>query len=78
MRADNLIQFQTPSLPRLPASNGRISWENIKETLSLWSERSRSRNELRLQLGNDERFFYDIGVSRATVFNESQKWFWQA
>jgi uncharacterized protein YjiS (DUF1127 family) len=46
--------------------------------LSLWWRRAAERRALQHLLDNDARFFSDIGISRATVYNESIKWFWQA
>lgn len=47
-------------------------------TLRLWLRRARNRRQLRGLLSHDRRFFADIGVSRATVYTEGSKWFWQA
>jgi uncharacterized protein YjiS (DUF1127 family) len=47
-------------------------------TLRLWVRRMRQRSELRGVLVYEPRFFQDIGVSRATVYREAGKWFWQA
>ena len=44
----------------------------------VWLRRYQNRQELRDMLGNDERFFSDIGITRATIFRESDKWFWQS
>ena len=46
-------------------------------TVLLWARRSRQRSELRQVLGRGDRFFQDIGLSRATLHHESSKWFWQ-
>lgn len=46
-------------------------------TVSVWARRSRQRGELRQVLGRGDHFFQDIGVDRATLHNESGKWFWQ-
>ena len=77
MRADNLTQISGAIFHRSSSGVGRKYLNLINEALTLWMERSQSRQELRLVLGNDERFFSDIGISRATMYNESQKWFWQ-
>jgi len=47
-------------------------------TLRLWLRRSQQRAALRAALPRDAAFFHDIGVSRASVYNEAGKWFWQA
>jgi uncharacterized protein YjiS (DUF1127 family) len=47
-------------------------------TLRLWVRRMRHRSQLRAVLHHDAHFFLDIGVSRATVYKEAGKWFWQA
>lgn len=78
MRADNLTQISGAIFQRPSFGTGQAYWNQMKEIVTVWAERSRYRNELRLTLGNDERFFSDIGISRATIYNESQKWFWQA
>lgn len=46
-------------------------------TLLLWARRSRQRSELRRVMSREDRFFLDIGVSRATLHHEARKWFWQ-
>jgi uncharacterized protein YjiS (DUF1127 family) len=47
------------------------------DTVRRWVRRSRQRRALRALLGHEPRFFLDIGVSRGTVYNEADKWFWQ-
>ena len=47
-------------------------------TLRLWVRRSAQRSELRALIDNDDRFFRDIGLSRADAYYESDKWFWKA
>lgn len=54
------------------------TWTRTAGTLRLWWRRYRQRAQLNQLLGRDNHFFQDIGVSRATVYNEGSKWFWQA
>lgn len=53
------------------------TWTELKETVKVWMRRYQHRQELRELLGNDQRFFSDIGISRATIYRESDKWFWE-
>jgi uncharacterized protein YjiS (DUF1127 family) len=45
------------------------------QVVQVWRERIRGRDELR-QL--DERTLQDVGLSRAQVLHEIDKWFWRA
>jgi uncharacterized protein YjiS (DUF1127 family) len=51
----------------------RSAWEMARQ----WRRRIRSRAALRDIVGRDARFYEDIGLPRATVYNEAAKWFWQ-
>ncbi len=53
------------------------TWAELTNTIMVWLRRYQHRQELQELLGNDERFFSDIGISRATFYRESEKWFWQ-
>jgi len=63
-----------PTAPAAIVRAGVRTWG----TLRLWWRRSRQRTALRTLVSRDAHFFHDIGVSRATVYNEGSKWFWQA
>ncbi len=61
-----------------PASDWQAGVQRALATLRLWVRRSLQRSELRALIDNDDRFFRDIGLSRADVHYESDKWFWRA
>jgi uncharacterized protein YjiS (DUF1127 family) len=50
-------------------------WSGVNETLHLWWERHRAREELSHWT---ERDLHDIGVSRTDVVRETEKPFWRA
>ncbi len=82
MQAQTLNQFPY-SVPSDAPTSGwqagvRRALAKAQATLRLWVRRSLQRGELRALIGNDDRFFRDIGLSRADVHYESDKWFWRA
>jgi len=53
----------------------RNALSRVRALFRLWRRRMHQRTELaRL----DERELHDIGVTRADVHREADKWFWQA
>lgn len=46
----------------------------INETISVWDQRSRDRNELSHL---SDRMLQDVGLSRSDVHTEIDKYFWQ-
>ena len=82
MEARNLNQTPYSVAWDAPASDWQAGVQRALTatlaTLRLWVRRSLQRSELRALIGNDDRFFRDIGLSRADVYYESDKWFWRA
>ena len=82
MQARTLNQFPYSVASDASASGWqagvRRALAKARATLRLWVRRSLQRSELRALIGNDDRFFRDIGVSRLDVHYESDKWFWRA
>jgi len=82
MEARNLNQIPYSVASYAPASDWQAGVQRALTatlaTLRLWVRRSLQRSELRALIGNDDRFFRDIGLSRADVHYESHKWFWKA
>ena len=64
--------------PPNPFASLRHASGELTVRMMVWLLRYQQRQELREILGNDARFFSDIGVSRETIHRESGKWFWQA
>ena len=52
-----------------------LVWKQVKEFLSEWRRRARSRREL-MYLGEND--LNDLGISRCDVQFEASKPFWQA
>jgi uncharacterized protein YjiS (DUF1127 family) len=50
-------------------------WASLGETLHVWRERHRAREELTHWT---ERDLHDIGISRSDVMREAEKPFWRA
>jgi uncharacterized protein YjiS (DUF1127 family) len=67
--------YPTPS--HTAPSRFELGLREAWEMLRLWRQRVRSRAALRDIVGRDARFYEDIGLPRATVYNEAAKWFWQ-
>ncbi len=78
MEARNLNQAPYSIAWDAPASGWQAGVQRALTTLRLWVRRSLQRSELRALIDNDDRFFRDIGLSRADVHHESHKWFWRA
>ncbi len=82
MQAQNLNQSPDSVAWDAPASGWPAGVQRALTatlaTLRLWVRRSLQRSELRALIDNDDRFFRDIGLSRADVYYESDKWFWRA
>lgn len=57
----------------LGATVGRLG--AALEEIARWRDRARGRRQL---AGIDDRGLADIGITRADVFQETRKWFWQA
>ncbi len=70
------VARDTTALPWRAAARRALA--KALATLRLWVRRSLQRSELRALIGNDDRFFRDIGLGRADVHYESHKWFWRA
>ena len=82
MEARNLNQSPYSIAWAVPASGWQAEVQRARTAtlaiLRLWVRRSLQRSELRALIDNDDRFFRDIGLSRADVHYESDKWFWKA
>ena len=78
MEARNLNQSPYSVASYAPASDWQAGVQRALATLRLWVRRSLQRSELRALIDNDDRFFRDIGLPRADVHYESDKWFWKA
>ena len=78
MQSINLTQNSFSAQSRKTLNSLQQAWAELTETAAVWLRRIQHRQELREMLGSDERVFSDIGISRATIYRESEKWFWQA
>lgn len=69
------LNSTTHTLPRLGANSGGQGWLTTAfATLRAWIRRSHARDELGEM---DERLLKDIGLTRADVVAEADKFFWQ-
>ena len=50
-------------------------WAQVEETVHVWRERHRQRQELAQWTDRD---LHDVGVSRSDIVNETEKPFWRA
>jgi uncharacterized protein YjiS (DUF1127 family) len=50
-------------------------WAQVEETIHVWRERHRQRQELAQWTDRD---LHDVGVSRSDIVNETEKPFWRA
>jgi uncharacterized protein YjiS (DUF1127 family) len=77
MQSNYLTQISLFPQSRQTFNSLQRTWAELTNTVMVWLRRYQHRQELRELLGNDQRFFSDIGISRATFYRESEKWFWQ-
>ena len=66
----NLWKHRWMKLPSLLAGGLRMAWQ----TLNTWNNRREERRQL-LLLG--DHILKDVGITRADVWRETQKKFWQ-
>jgi uncharacterized protein YjiS (DUF1127 family) len=50
-------------------------WSGLGETLHVWRERHRTREELSQWTDRD---LHDVGISRSDIVHEAEKPFWRA
>jgi uncharacterized protein YjiS (DUF1127 family) len=50
-------------------------WAQVEETIHVWRERHRQRQELAQWTDRD---LHDVGVSRSDIVHEAEKPFWRA
>jgi uncharacterized protein YjiS (DUF1127 family) len=56
-------------------NHGAGFWTQVEETIRIWRERMRDRQELAQWT---DRELHDVGLSRSDVIHETEKPFWRA